>query len=165
MSTTNLFRAVVSAIVGSGLMLFAPGQADPQNSQPPKKITPKLVPIAETQLLMNGLAHANFRGLERILKQKPAEDQAWKFARGQALLIAETGNLLMLRPPHNAGEPIWFDKAMSLRDAASELAQTAARKDFEACRANLQNVANRCNSCHQSFKVKVQISVFQDNMP
>ena len=42
--------------------------------------------------------------IERLLSQKPADVQSWTFARGQALLIAETGNLLMLRPPKGEKE-------------------------------------------------------------
>ncbi len=142
--------------------LLVAQRADPQQGQP-GKVVPKLVPIAETRLLMEGLAHANFKGLERILKQKPAEAQSWTFARGQALLIAEAANLLMLRPPKNEGEPTWFARAMELRGAAAQLAQTIAKRDYEASRAGLVNVANHCNRCHQSFRVKVQIAAFEEN--
>jgi hypothetical protein len=124
----------------------------------PKKVVPKLVPVAETRLLMEGLAHSNYRGLERILKQKPAGDQPWIFARGQALLIAETANLLMLRPPNNQGQPVWFERAMALRSEASQLAQTLGKRDFEGGRAGLVRLANTCNQCHQVFRVKVQIA-------
>ena len=150
-------------------LLLAVGRADPQQGpqvQPgkgqPGKVIPKLMPIAETKLLMEGMAHANFRGLERILKQKPVEAQSWTFARGQALLIAETANLLMLRPPKNEGEPTWFARAMDLRSAAAQLAQTVAKRDYEASRQGLVNVANQCNRCHQSFRVKVQITAFEE---
>ena len=33
----------------------------------------------------------------------------------QALLLAETANLLMLRPPKNQGQPVWFERATDLR--------------------------------------------------
>ena len=69
------------------------------------RLTPKLEAVAETRLLMEGLAQANFRGLERLLAEKPGEVKTWTFARGQALLIAETGNLLMLRPPKAQRRP------------------------------------------------------------
>jgi hypothetical protein len=121
---------------------------------------PQLLPVAETRLLMEGLALANFRGLEKILKEKPADKQAWTFARGQALLIAETGNLLMIRPPHNKGEKLWLDRADKLRSAASRLARTLAKRDFTASRKGLADVAARCNACHQTFRVDVQINPF-----
>jgi hypothetical protein len=157
-------KAKALGFLAAGIALFLGGRrADTQN--PPAKVVPKLVPIAETRLLMEGLANANFRGLERLLKQKPATSQAWTFARGQALLIAETANLLMLRPPKNQGEAVWFQRAMDLRSAAGRLAQTLGKQDFEGGRAVLADVANQCNRCHQSFRVKVQIVPFDDNPP
>src|SRR5262245_60590679 len=107
-------RSVFPRLLG-GLALVAvltlapnPGTAGklpppkPVPEQPPSgsKVVPKLEPIAETKLIMDGIAHANYRGLEKLLAQQPADAQAWTFARGQALLLAETGNLLMLRPPN-----------------------------------------------------------------
>src|SRR5437660_10953444 len=75
--------------------------ADPPPARAPaaQKFVPRFEAVAETRLLMEGLAHANYQGIERLLRQKPADDETWMFARGQALLIAETGNLLLLRPP------------------------------------------------------------------
>src|ERR1700704_4113013 len=87
------------------------------------KVVPKLEPVAETRLLMEAIAHANFRGLERNLTKKPMDDSAWVFARGQSLLIAETANLLMLRPPKNQGEAVWMERSMDLRSQAMQLAQ------------------------------------------
>ena len=125
------------------------------------KIVPKLEPIAETRLLMEGLAHANFRGLERNLAKKPIDDPSWVFARGQALLIAETANLLMLRPPKNQGEAAWFERSMEMRGQAMQLAQQLAKKDLERSKAGMQQLANSCNRCHQTFKVPVEIVPFQ----
>lgn len=151
-------------LIGLGWMLW-PSPLTSQPAQPGKRVVPKLVPLAETKLLMAGLAHANFRGLDRILKQKPTEDQAWTFARGQALLIAETANLLMLRPPRNQGESTWFERSTELRSTASRLAQTLGKHDFQASRAGLVDVANTCNRCHQAFRVKVLITPFDEAQP
>ena len=41
-----------------------------------------------------------------VTTQAQNKEAAWKFVRGQALLIAESGNLLLLRPPHNAGATV-----------------------------------------------------------
>jgi hypothetical protein len=142
--------------------LQAPRPQPGSKLQPGGKVEPKLLPVAETRLLMEGLAHANFRGLERLLKQQPAEDKAWIFARGQALLIAETGNLLMLRPPHNPGEPVWFARAMELRSAAAQLAGTLSKRDYDAAKTGLIQLAGHCNRCHKSFKVNVQITAFDE---
>jgi hypothetical protein len=129
------------------------------------KVVPKLEPVAETRLLMEGLAHANFRGLERNLSKKPIDDQSWVFARGQALLIAETANLLMLRPPKNQGETAWFERSMEMRNQAMQLAQHLSKKDLEKSKAGMQTLANNCNRCHQSFRVPIDIVPFQPADP
>lgn len=140
-----------------------PPQAQP--ASPAARVTPKLDPVADTKLLMVGLASANFKGLERLLRDPPKDDQAWIYARGQALLIAETGNLLMIRPPKNPGEGQWFERAMELRTKGSQLAKTLSQKDYAASRAEFVNLANTCNRCHQAFRVPVQIEPFAANQP
>lgn len=153
------FRSVAIVVLGSFLVAGNHGHSQ---GPAPSKVNPTLQPVAETKLIMEGIAHANFRGLERILSEKPAEEKAWVFARGQALLIAEAANLLMIRPPKNQGESSWFERAMELRAQAVLLAQTAARKDFERSRAGLGSVAASCNRCHQAFRIPVQISAFDE---
>jgi hypothetical protein len=151
----TLKRALLPALAAAFLL-------GTQGSTQTPKFTPKLEPVAETRLLMEGLAHANFKGLERLLAKKPAEAEAWKFMRGQALLVAETGNLLMLRPPKNKGETLWMERAMDLRAVATKLAQLAAKEDYEGARAALSKVAESCNRCHNSFRIPVKITPFEE---
>ena len=139
------------------LALLVCGPAAPQ-VQP--EVKPSLEPIAETKLIMQGVAQANFRGLERHLKTEPPDVQTWTFARGQALLIAESANLMMLRPPKGAGQATWFQHSMKLRTEATDLARLAAAKDFAGSRKGLVQLANTCNSCHRNFQVQVEIVPF-----
>ena len=127
----------------------------------PAKIVPRLEAIAETKLIMEGLAHANFRGLERSLLKNPIDEQSWTFARGQATLIAESANLMMLRPPRNSGEPIWMERSMELRAQAQQLAKIVGAKDLDRAKAGMSQLANSCNRCHQTFRVPVEIAPFQ----
>lgn len=155
MSTFTRSMLVCVLLLSSAV---APGLG--QNTGP-GKIVPKLEPIAETKLIMEGMAHANFRGLERSLTKNPIEEQGWIFARGQALLIAESANLLMLRPPKNSGEPLWMERSMDLRAQAQQLAQIVSKKDVDRAKAGMSQVANSCNRCHQTFRVPVEIVPFQ----
>lgn len=148
--------------VALALLMFSLGWAGWSDGQgTPGKFVPKLEPIAETKLIMEGIAHTNFRGLERILNQNPPEEQGWKFARGQALLLAEAANLLMLRPPKNDGQNVWFDQSMKLRSQAKQLALTIVKHDLPNSRAQLVQLAASCNRCHQTFRVPVEITPFQ----
>ncbi len=128
----------------------------------PDPIPPKLEAVAETKLLMEGMAKPNVEGLAKLLKDKPVQAESWTFARGQALLIAETGNLLMLRPPKaKAAQEAWLARSAEMRDAASKLAKAAAAKDYLSARASLARVANSCNRCHESFRIPTRIVPFE----
>lgn len=134
------------------------------NSQQPKaKATARLEPVAETKLLMEGMADPNTRALGKLLTAKPKDAEAWKFARGQALLLAETGNLLLMRPPKaKGGEDAWVTHAAELRENATALARAAAAKDYLQARASLAATANACNRCHQTFRVGVRVDPFAE---
>ena len=83
------------------------------------------------------------------------------FRRGQALIIAETGNLLMLRPPKTAtGEESWMQHAAELGKPARPWRKAAAAKDYPKARTALASVANACNRCHQTFRVPQRINPF-----
>ena len=109
---------------------------------------------------MEGLAQPNFKSVDRLLKDEPSDAEAWRFARGQSLLIAETGNLLMLRPPKSAAaEQAWMKRATELREKAAMLARAVAAKDLAKGRTALAAVMDSCNRCHQTFRIDVQIKV------
>jgi hypothetical protein len=159
-------RAILLA--GTTVLLLStralPQQVVPRTQpQPvPARPVPRLEAVAETRLLMEGLCQANFRGLERLLKQKPTSIEAWTFARGQALLIAETGNLLLLRPPRNRGRDTWQERAMELRSSATSLARQIAAQNYQRSRAALGSLANVCNRCHQTFQVPTRLVPFAE---
>lgn len=146
----------------AALCLFAPRSPSQVRERPasptPTAPQPRLVPVAETRLLMEGLTKPNFDGLARTFKQKPADAEGWAFARGQALLVAESANLLLIRPPRTRqAQDAWAPRAVELREAGVKLAQAAGTKDYVAARAGLASLANACNRCHEAFRVPVRI--------
>jgi hypothetical protein len=161
MPQKSLLIAVVAACVSLGVAPRALPQSAPRPAPGPRQ-GPRLEPVAETRLLMDGLNQANFRGLEKILKEKPTEDEAWVFARGQSLLIAETGNLLLLRPPKNPGETAWMEHGTELRETAVKLSRTLAKHDYEGSKAGLTDLADSCNRCHKTFRSPVRIKPFAE---
>lgn len=155
-------RILAAAAMAGSLALIVP-LASSQVGGVQVKTTPKLEPVAETKLVMNGLAAPNLRGLGKLLREKPTEAEAWNFARGQALLIGETGNLLLMRPPRTPnGQEAWIKHAVNLRDTAAALARSLAAKDYARSRAGLASLANVCNHCHQAFQVPVRVDPFGD---
>jgi hypothetical protein len=164
MMRTRWLRIALALGISACLLVTASAEPEKLNRPPSPapapaapKFTPKFDAVAETSLLMDGLAQANYRGLEKNLKQKPGDVETWTFVRGQALLIAETGNLLLLRPPRNKGQDAWYQNATDLREAAAELARHAGNRDYDRSQNALTNMANTCNRCHQTFRVPVHV--------
>ena len=78
-------RTALVFAVAAFLLIVAPATSQLRRREPAR--SPKPEPVAETRLLMEALNQANFRGLERLLKDQPADAEAWTFARGQARLV------------------------------------------------------------------------------
>jgi hypothetical protein len=148
---------IVVRVAALAAFLTAAVSAAPTEKLAPPKVVPKFDAVAETGLLMDGLNQANYRGLEKNLKKKPDDAETWTFVRGQALIIAETGNLLLLRPPRNSGQDAWFSRSMDLREAAADLAKRAGERDYEGSQAGLLKVAAACNKCHQTFREPTRV--------
>ena len=161
MMRRHTVHAGLLLVLFSGLFVSAEAQerikAPAEKIKAPTKMVPKFDAVAETSLLMEGLALPNFRSLEKNLKEKPGDAETWTFMRGQALLIAETGNLLLIRPPRKEGQDAWFRQATELRETAAALAKYASNRDFDRSRVALLNVSNACNRCHQTFRVPVRL--------
>ena len=102
--------------------------------------------------------HTDRENLSMLWNYTPGDDETWKFARGQALLIAESGNLLMLRPPKTGtGQETWMRLSTDLREKASALATLTGARDYERSRLALADVAQSCNRCHETFRVPTRV--------
>jgi Cytochrome C' len=158
LAITFLLLLGSGAVLAQRIVIVRPTRTPPApNPAPVSSTAPKFEALAETRLLMEGLALANYRGLTKQLKERPADNDTWAFARGQALLLGETGNLLMLRPPRNEGREAWMKLSAAMRDAAGELAKSAGTRDYETSKTRLRAVAETCNRCHATFRIPVRI--------
>ena len=119
--------------------------------------TPRFEAVAETKLLMEGMVHSNFRSLQKLLKDKPADRDTWVFARGQAILVAESGNLLLLRPPKGTGRDPWMKLATEMRTQAIALARSASAREHAKSQQGLADLKASCVRCHQTFRVDVKL--------
>lgn len=156
----KLLRSAIVVGLLAILVLPAPGQP-----QPTSAASGRPVPVAETRLLMQGINMPNFHGLEDLLRKPPADTDAWVFARGQALLIAESGNLLMLRPPRRQGRDAWMQRSEELRDTATRLARDASSRNLDAARSDFKALADTCNHCHQTFRVSTRVGALEQEPP
>ena len=83
--------------------------------------------------------------------EPPRDDDGWTTARTQALVLAESGNLLMLgsRARDNAA---WMSMSRALVDAAATAVSAAERKDADALAAAGDPIVAACEACHRPYR-------------
>ena len=86
-------RVWIAAAVLAGFALAAPESASQSGGRPTRATmpavsgSPRLEPVAETKLLMEGLAKPNFDGLAKHLKERPADGETWGFVRDRKSVV------------------------------------------------------------------------------
>ncbi len=156
MNSPHTWARVGLLTIAGLLLLNIPGRSQ----LPARDPRASMKAVAETSLLMKGIHSPNFRGLERLLKTKPDSKEAWEFAKGRALLIAEGANLLLLRPPEKDGRVVWTQRSVELRVSATVLAKFIAQEDHPRSRSGLIRVSKVCNRCHVNFRVTERLTPF-----
>ena len=96
---------VAAGALGAGCLFLPVAQSQPAGSGRP---TPRLEPVAETKLLMEGIAEANLRGLAKILREKPQEAEAATGESTPSLTKdgpAKAGQTAQPKPGQRKGQP------------------------------------------------------------
>jgi hypothetical protein len=91
-----------------------------------------------------------YKRLKLSMAAAPANNSAWKGIKGDALVLAESGNLLLHRQPKD-NVSTWDELSVAVRDAGGALYQSAKKKDFTTARQNYEMMLKKCNACHDKF--------------
>jgi hypothetical protein len=144
--TTRMSLAALALVV-AGVWFLSP--APTSYGDDPPKTTP--VPV-DTSMhdFMEGVFQGPYRRLKPAIAAEPKDNAGWKVVRSEALILAEGGNLLLLRKPEKEGDK-WAAMSVAVRDAGAELVQAARMKDFAGSRKAYEKMIDRCNACHQHF--------------
>ena len=108
-------------------------------------------PVATVKQLHEILITPASDAVFRASGDTPTSDKGWVEARGQALVLAEAGNLLMLgsRVRDNAA---WMKMSRALVDAAATAATAAEKKDADALAGAGDTITATCEACHQPYR-------------
>jgi hypothetical protein len=81
----------------------------------------------------------------------PTDAKGWAAARDQALLLAESGNLLMVggRVRDNGN---WMKMSRAMVDAAALAAAAAEKRDAMALEGAVDAITVSCMACHQPYR-------------
>lgn len=128
----------------------------PENAAPlradetkPEKPTAKPVPV-NMHDFMEGVFQSPYRRLKAAMAAEPKDNKEWKALRSDALILAEGGNLLLMRLPEKNVDH-WTKYSVDSRDAGADLIKAAKAKNFAGAKKSYQAMLVHCNACHKEF--------------
>ena len=113
--------------------------------------SPPFLPVATISEIMNAITLPYSDALLYIQRNPPQNDRDWETLQMQALMLAESGNLLMMKDrAKNQGE--WMKDARALVDAGLAAAKATRARDMRAVLALNEPIVNSCVTCHRKFR-------------
>lgn len=91
-----------------------------------------------------------FKRLKPVMAAAPSDNQAWKAIKADSLILAEGGNLLLIRQPKDDASD-WVKHSVLVRDFGGQLYRAAKAKDYTLARKQYEAMVQNCNACHQQF--------------
>src|SRR5438552_12639247 len=113
--------------------------------------SPQFRPVASISEIMDAITLPYSDALLYIQRNPPQNDRDWETLQVQALMLAESGNLLMMKGrAKNQGE--WMKDARALVDAGMAAVKATRAKDMQAVLALNERIVSSCINCHQKFR-------------
>jgi hypothetical protein len=86
-----------------------------------------------------------------IESRTPKADSEWTVLEGQALMVAESANLLMM-PGRARDQKQWMADAKLMLDAAAEGYAAAKKRDVQGIVMINERLIESCTSCHKNYR-------------
>lgn len=108
-------------------------------------------PVGTMSELMVHLIYPTSDAIFYILTRTPTSTAEWGQLEGQALMLAESANLLMM-PSRARGRDQWIMDAKLLLDVGEAALRAAQDRDVEALDALNDPLYVSCLTCHEHFR-------------
>lgn len=99
---------------------------------------------------MEYLFQPTYRRLRAAMASEPSGNPAWSAIKSDALILAEGGNLLLIRLPEE-DQADWVRQSEEVRELGGQFYRAAKSRDFAAARQHYEKMLASCNACHQQF--------------
>lgn len=107
-------------------------------------------PLATSRQVMLGLTIPAADVVWGAGSGAPADDLAWEKVTANAVMIAESGAML-LAAPRNPGQPEWTEQAEAMIAAAKAAAEAAQQHNLDGVLEAGDALYASCESCHEKF--------------
>src|SRR6476646_5503142 len=113
--------------------------------------SPPFLPVATISQIMVAITLPYSDALLYIERNPPQNERDWETLQLQALMLAESGNLLMMKGrAKNQGQ--WMKDARMLVDAGAAAVKATRAKDIQAVLALNKQIVDSCITCHKKFR-------------
>lgn len=112
---------------------------------------PTIEPIATVLELHETMISPASDVIFNVGSDPPNDEASWKSVRSNALILAESGNLLMMegRAKDNGA---WVEMSKSMVDGAVLAKRAAEAKDAEAVSKASDQIVAACMRCHEPYR-------------
>src|SRR5262245_32006920 len=101
--------------------------------------------------LMVKIIYPTSDALFYIESRTPQTDAEWTLLEGQALVLAESANLLMM-PGRARDQKQWMADAKLMLDAGAAAVKAAKLENVEAVSAVSDQLLESCTTCHKHYR-------------
>src|SRR6266540_2071243 len=129
----------IIGLLSMALLLLA-GAATAQAPQPAQ-------PVGTMSELMTSMVYPAVNELLLLGQRTPGNDKEWMAVQRSAVLLAESGNVLMM-PGRSRDQGEWLKNARLLVDAGAAAYRAARAKDAVALSALDASINASCIGCH-----------------
>lgn len=91
-----------------------------------------------------------YKRLRTAMAVAEPDRATFKAIKGDALTLAEAGNLLLIRTPDEEGDA-WMKLSIEVRQRGADLYQAARGQDAAGAKKAYQSMLTSCNACHTKF--------------
>src|SRR5882672_4078740 len=148
MRRSSTFSLVAGIAIAMATAALAQGRPEGRPLRPQAGGVRALANVRELHdIMISPASDAVFDATAR----QPLDEKGWTTARNQALVLAESGNLLMVgsRVRDNAN---WMRMARALLDAAAQAFTAAQKKDAKALEVATDAITVACMECHRPYR-------------
>ncbi len=145
----NFYPSIAILVVLIGLFVVSSSNSSP--AVQPQSVSAKMQPVeSDMHEFMEYVFQPTYKRLQKSISVETTDKAVWKGIKADALILAEAGNLLLLRVPKD-GKIDWDDLSVATREEGGKLYQAAKAKDFKLSRKHYELMVTKCNACHDKF--------------
>ena len=111
---------------------------------------PTFQPVASVSQIMIAITYPYSDALLYIERNPPKNDNEWSSLERQALMLAESGNLLMMEG-RAKDQDEWMQDAKLLVEAGVASVKAVRAKDVQAILGLNDQIVTACTTCHTKY--------------